>query len=178
MRTPSLCQRNFEASRLPNDTTYLPVFVIERISLLVRADQVLYSEYRSTEDTTRGGTRSGAVLLITSDSVVTVDFKDVEDGLQRRRDAPGQVTVLVRPSARPTRIELAGAQNQPSQFLKAESLKLTFEGFDRVLALPLTDRPLTDRRDTGGAYVRGVLGVSSQERPATPHDLLSICSIT
>jgi hypothetical protein len=71
---------------------------------------VLYSEYRSTEDTTRG-TRSGAVLLITSDSVVTVDFKDVEDGLQRRRDAPGQVTVLVRPSARPTRIELAGAQN-------------------------------------------------------------------
>jgi hypothetical protein len=126
---------------------------------------VLYSEYRSTEDTTRG-TRSGAVLLITSDSVVTVDFKDVEDGLQRRRDAPGQVTVLVRPSARPTRIELADAENQPSQFLKAESLKLTFEGFDRVLALPLTDRPLTDRpltdrRDTGGAYVRGVLGVFS-----------------
>ena len=77
----------FEASKLPNDTTYLPVFVIERISLLVRADQVLYSEYRSTEGTTRG-TRSGAVLLITSDSVVTVDFKDVKDGLQRRRDAP------------------------------------------------------------------------------------------
>src|SRR4249920_1112034 len=74
--------KKFEASKLPNDTTYLPVFVIERISLLVRADQVLYSEYRSTENTTRG-TRSGAVLLITSDSVVTVDFKDVEDGLQR-----------------------------------------------------------------------------------------------
>jgi len=164
MRTPSLCQRTFEASKLPDDTTYLPVFVIERISLLVRADQVLYSEYRSTEDTTRG-TRSGAVLLITSDSGVTVDFKDVEDGLQRRRDAPGQVTVLVRPSARPTRIELAGAENQPSQFLKAESLKLTFEGFDRVLALPLTDRPLTDRRDTGGAYVRGVLGVFSARAP-------------
>jgi hypothetical protein len=130
---------------------------------------VLYSEYRSTEDTTRG-TRSGAVLLITSDSVVTVDFKDVEDGLQRRRDAPGQVTVLVRPSERPTRIELAGAENQPSQFLKTESLKLTFEGFDRVLALPLTDRPLTDRpltdrRDTGGAYVRGVLGVFSARAP-------------
>ena len=130
---------------------------------------MLYSEYRSTEDTTRG-TRSGAVLLITSDSVVTVDFKDVEDGLQRRRDAPGQVTVLVRPSARPTRIELAGAQNQPSQFLKAESLNLTFEGFDRVLALPLTDRPLTDRpltdrRDTGGAYVRGVLGAFSARAP-------------
>jgi len=102
----------------------------------------------------------------------------LEDGLQRRGDAPGQVTVLVRPSARPTRIELAGAENQPSQFLKAESLKLTFEGFDRVLALPLTDRPLTDRRDTGGAYVRGVLGVSAQERPATTHDRLSICSIT
>jgi hypothetical protein len=125
---------------------------------------VLYSEYRSTEDTTRG-TRSGAVLLITSDSVVTVDFKDVEDGLQRRRDAPGQVTVLVRPSERPTRIELAGAENQPSQFLKAESLRLTFEGFDRVLALPLTDRPLTDRRDTGGADVRGVLGVFSARAP-------------
>lgn len=46
--------KKFEASKLPNDTTYLPVFVIERISLLVRADQVLYSEYRSTEDTTRG----------------------------------------------------------------------------------------------------------------------------
>ena len=30
----------------------------------------------------------------------------LEDGLQRRGDAPGQVTVLVRPSARPTRIEL------------------------------------------------------------------------
>ena len=156
--------KKFEASKLPNDTTYLPVFVIERISLLVRADQVLYSEYRSTEDTTRG-TRSGAVLLITSDSVVTVDFKDVEDGLRRRRDAPGQVTVLVRPSARPTMIELVGAENQPSQFLKAESLKLTFEGFDRVLALPLTDRPLTDRRDTGGAYVRGVLGVFSARAP-------------
>ena len=105
------------------------------------------------------------MLLITSDSVVTVDFKDVEDGLQRRRDARGQVTVLVRPSARPTRIELAGAENQPSQFLKAESLKLTFEGFDRVLALPLTDRPLTDRRDTGGVYVRGVLGVFSARAP-------------
>jgi hypothetical protein len=156
--------KKFEATKLRNDTTCLPVFVIERISLLVRADQVLYSEYRSTEDTTRG-TRSGAVLLITSDSVVTVDFKDVEDGVQRRRDAPGQVTVLVRPSDRPTRIELAGAQNQPSQFLKAESLKLTFEGFDRVLALPLTDRPLTDRRDTGGAYVRGVLGVFSARAP-------------
>ena len=35
MRTPSLCQRTFEASKLPDDTTYLPVFVIERISLLV-----------------------------------------------------------------------------------------------------------------------------------------------
>ena len=80
MRTPSLCQRTFEASKLPDDTTYLPVFVIEWISLLVRADRVLYSEYRSTEDSTRG-TRSGAVLLITSDSIVTVDFKDVQDGV-------------------------------------------------------------------------------------------------
>jgi hypothetical protein len=71
---------------------------------------------------------------------------------------------------------LAGAENQPSQFLKAESLKLTFEGFDRVLALPLTDRPLTDRRDAGGAYVRGVLGVSAHERPATTPDRLSMCS--
>ena len=73
--------------------------------------------------------------------------------------------MLLRPSERPTRIELAGGQNQPSQFLQAESLKLTFEGFDRVLALLLTDRPLTNRRDTGGAYVRGVLGVFSARAP-------------
>src|SRR6476620_9532695 len=124
MRTPSLCQRNSKQASCP---TIRPTCLSSSSSGSLcwsGADQVLYSEYGSTEDTTRG-TRSGAVLLITSDSVVTVDFKDVEDGVQRRRDAPGQVTVLVRPSARPTRIELAGAQNQPSQFLKAESLKLT-----------------------------------------------------
>ena len=69
------------------------------------------------------------------------------------------------PVARPTRIELAGAENQPSQFPKAESLKLMFEGFDRVLALLLTDRPLTDRRHTGGAYIRGVLGVQRKSAP-------------
>ena len=60
---------------------------------------------------------------------------------------------------------MAGGQNQLSQFLKAESLKLTFESFDRVLALALTDRPLTDGRDPGGVYVRGVLGISAQEAP-------------
>jgi hypothetical protein len=151
--------RKFEASKPRYDTTHLPVFVTGRISLLVEADDVLHCEYRSTEDTPNGGTRSGGVVLITSDSVVTANFKDVEDEWQPSRKAAGKITVLVRPWERPNTIELVAAENRPLEFLKAESLKLTFEGWG-VLELPLVDRG-----DAGAAYVRDLMRVLIKKAP-------------
>jgi hypothetical protein len=143
-----------------DDTTHLPVFVIQRISLLVKADQVLHCEYTSTEDTPDGGTRSGGVVLITSDSVVTANFKDVEDAWQPSRKAAGKITVLVRPRERPTTIDLVATENRPLEFLKAESLKLTFERWDLRL-------PLNDRAD-GSAYIGELLRIVNSGAPRRP----------
>ena len=82
-------------------------------------------------------------LLCAQDQVVERQREQRLDGVDRPAldvgvAATGQVTVLVRLSERPTTIELSGAENKPSQFLNAKSLKLTFEGWD--LTLPLNDR--------------------------------------
>jgi hypothetical protein len=98
-------------------------------------------------------------VLITSDSVVTATFTDVEDGWQPSRKAAGTITVLVRPWERPKTIELVAAENRPLEFLKAESLKLTFEGWG-VLELPLVDRG-----DAGAAYVRDLMRVLIKKAP-------------
>ena len=163
--TAALSQK-FDAGKPAYDATHLPVFVIQRISLLVKADQVLHCEYRSTEDTPDAGTRSGGVMLITSDSIVTANFNDVEDAWQLSRKAAGKITVLVRPRERPTTIELVATENRPLEFLKAESLKLTFEGWDPFESWDLT-LPLNDRPD-GSAYTGELLRIVSSGAPRRP----------